>query len=205
MDQKEKYQYDKHIKTYLSNLAGATMHEVDWQNYVPMHNPKSHSGYRIGDVAKGFMDAFKEPVPDAQEPDFLKQKNELADDRVALTLAEIESREQIRFNNLSRLYDDLLRIDNLKLKLSHPNEYLPDKTQIDFLKLELQAHDLVRRELKEAAKDLGFVNKDLRESLLESKAQHQKTEFMSSGLEAKLNSDSTEIMSSYKPWGGLYK
>jgi len=204
MDQKEKYNYKIHTSKYLSNLAGGKIKEVDWTHYVSVHNPKIHSGYTLGDLARGFMDTFKSSQNTNQEPDFLAQKNELADDRVDLTIAEVEAREQIRFDNLQRLYDDILRIDNLKLKLSHPDDYLPDKTQIDLFKLEIQAREMVRRELKDAAKDLGFVNKDLRESLLESKAQHQKTAFMSSGLEAELDSEPTDITPPYQPWGGLY-
>ena len=56
--------------------------------------------------------------------------------------------------------------------------------------MELQLRSELRRELKDAAKDTAFPSKDLRESLLESKIQEQKSKMLDDmgGLEIGLDS-----------------
>ena len=192
-----------------SESGKAIITPLEWPHYAPLHNPTLHQGYTIGDIANEFMEKVRQANQAGTEPDILAQKVDLAEDKTGLTLSEISQRENLRNENLNRLYDDLLRIENCKIQVQAREWYLTGKTQIDLLKLEIQARDLIRRELKEAARDIGFVNKELRQNLIEAKQEHQKKALLDDGLEFEITSGSPAIEDqgpeSYQSWGGQYR
>jgi len=117
-----------------------------------------------------------------------------------LVLEEITGRERLREENLSDLYQDLLRIDNWRLERPIDQYYQKDKTWLDLNKMELQIRDQIRRELKDCARDTSFPQKDLRESLLDFKQQTQKAQMMVEGLDMSLEgSDKHEEGEQYQP------
>ncbi len=177
------------------NGEGCAITEVPWQQYAVVHDPGTNQGYTIGDIAKGFLESIQDAQNSLKEADILQTKQELATDKIELILADITARDRLMYDNLTRLNYDILELDNLKHSLSMPERYLADKTKLDLHKLQMQAHDLIRREMKDAARDISFAQKELRESLLEAKLQNVKT--------AMLMDD--EPQQSYQPWGGLYK
>ena len=117
--------------------------------------------------------------------DFFKQKVEHSQDRVDLILGEITGREQLKSDNLIRLYDDLLRVDQFRAQIPFPQKYQKDNAWSGLNDQELRLREQIRRELKESAKDLSFPNKDMRESLLEFKLRNAKSHMMKGvGLDA---------------------
>jgi len=176
--QKEKYSYEN----YLSQLEGARLHVMPKKpgiEYVRAYDPKQNSPYTMTQaMAEAFMQNTLKPPNSADSDDFFQQKKELSEDKIGLILSEINLRDRLKYDNLGRLYDDLLRIDNWRLTPPFPQNYATDKTWTDLNKMELQIRDQIRRELKDAAKDTAFPAKDLREGLLEFKLQDQKSQMM---------------------------
>ncbi|MBD3377965.1 hypothetical protein GF406_23250 [candidate division KSB1 bacterium] len=198
-----------------NQLQDASISSVPWQQYAVAHDPHNATGYTIGDIARGFMETFQEAQKSADEVDLISGKAELSTDKIDLILGDIQARDQLTYANLQRLYDDLARIGSLRLEMSTHPDYLPDKTKLDLHKMEMQAHDLIRRELKDASRELGFAHKELRESLLEAKLQGMKTALMNDdgaafdsleSLESSLGvpNQTDSLAQSYAPWGGDY-
>lgn len=136
------------------------------------HNPNLYTSQaQIGDITASLFG----------------NKKELSQYKIDLILGDISARDRIRYDNLRSLYDDLLKIDNWRLKRDFPFNYATDKIWTDLNKMELQIRDQIRKELKDAAKDTAFPSKDLREGLLESKINEQKSKMLD-GLEIGLDS-----------------
>ncbi|VBB44964.1 hypothetical protein TRIP_B350131 [uncultured Desulfatiglans sp.] len=123
---------------------------------------------------------------------------ELSEDRVSLILGEIHGRETLKHDNLARLYDDLLKVRNWRLERPFPEYYQKDRIWSDLNRMEIQIREQIRRELKDAARDTSFPQKDLRESLIDFKLQSQKAQMMEGGLEMSLeDSDQTDKGDAY--------
>ena len=133
--------------------------------------------------ASKFMDLSEDKGVSGDFDDFFNQKKELGRDKVNLILDGIYQRETIKYNNLKLLYEDLLRINNWRLERPYPDNYKKDRLWSDLNRSELQIRDQIRREMKDAARDMAFTEKDLRESLLEFKVQAQKNNMFESGME----------------------
>lgn len=118
--------------------------------------------------------------------DFFTQKKELSEDKINLILGEISSRESLKNNDLKMLYEDLMKINNWRLERPFPDCYSKDRLWSDLNRSELQIRDQIRREMKDAARDAAFPQKDLRESLLDFKVQTQKNHLLEGGLEMEL-------------------
>lgn len=155
---------------YIKNFESAKITELPVLPYV-LNYSRTNS---LLPGAEAFLDSVNSQNGSFDDDDFLKQKVDLAHDRVNLTIDEIRHRENLTKNNLTRLYEDLLRIDNWRHEKPLSMNYAKDKTWLDFNKMELQIRDQIRRELKDAARDISFPNKDLRNSLLELKVQNQR-------------------------------
>ena len=136
-------------------------------------------------AVEAMADSFREGVKSIETSpdfdDFFQQKIELSDDRINLVLNEMSSRDQLKYDNLRRLYDDLFKVSQWRVEIPFPQNYAKDRTWSDLNKSELQIRDQIRRELKDSAKDMAFPQKDLRESLLEFKLQSQKSKMMDLG------------------------
>jgi hypothetical protein len=171
-DQKEAYDYQK----YVPNLSGARLKVV---SRTASYKPQKPTSYT---VPQAMADSFMEGVRSIQKaPDFddmFIQKVDLAEDRTNLILGEIRGRDYLRYDNLARLYDDLLKVNIWRLEIPFPENYQKGRAWNDLNKMELQLRDQIRRELKDFAKDTAFPAKDLRESLLEFKLHNLKVTMM---------------------------
>ena len=175
MDQREANYY----QTYMPYLTEATIRIVPPPlTPAPSHTPTSSPS----DTGKAFIKAVNDTYHMPHLDDLFTQKKELSEDRLDLIFGEIEARETLKRENLAMLYDDLMRIRNWRMDRPFPEYYLKDRTWSEFNRMELQIRDQIRRELKDAARDTSFPQKDLRDSLLEFKLQSQRTHMMEGDL-----------------------
>ena len=175
-----------HYQNYAPNLAGARIKIAPGMTFYKPKRPTSYT------VPQAMADSFREGLKSINTtPDFddmFRQKVDLAEDRTGLILGEISGRDYLRYDNLTRLYDDILRVDSWRLEIPFPENYQKGRSWSDLNKMELTIRDQIRRELKDFAKDTAFPAKDLRESLLEFKLQNQKANMMG-GLDDVLEPD----------------
>jgi len=201
---KDKYLYDNHM----SLLNGATVTPVPFDGYKPFIDVTSDPTYSYclqKKKADSFIDSVQSSSGSFSIDDIFQQKLTLTQDRTSLIINDIMGKESLHKQNLVRLYDDLLMIDNWKIQRPYPENYLKDKTWMDFNKMELQIRDLIRRELKDSMKAVSFDEKDLREALLDFKKQYQKTQMMGSMLEDTINDHIPGEDNKYNITGDLYR
>jgi hypothetical protein len=178
-DQKEANYYHH----YVSGPKTAKLTVLPTVDFSLDYPSKRSSAYII---AEDFMTKSESSNKASYLDDFFGQKKELSEDRVRLVLEEITGRERLREENISDLYNDLLRINNWRLERGIHQYYQKDRSWSDLNKMELQIRDQIRRELKDCARDTSFPQKELRESLLDFKQQTQKAQMMEEGLEMSL-------------------
>jgi hypothetical protein len=189
INQKEKYLYDN----FFSSLKGATVTPVPGISYYPVFENRSaaKNTYCAQQTrAEFFIDTVQTQTGSSSIDDIFEQKLTLNKDRTRLILNDIIETDTIHKNNLKSLYDDLFAIEKWRSSRPHPENYLKDKTWMDLNKMEIMLHDQIRRELKDASKATAFNARDLRESLLDFKKQHQKSQMMD-GLIDEEHYDST--------------
>ena len=138
-------------------------------------------------TARNFIESASKNSASGSFDNFFQNKLNLVQDKTDLVLGEIEGRENMLSDNLAMLYDELLMIDNWRLKRPFPEIYTTDKIWLDLNKMELNIREQIRKELTGASRDLSFTRKDLRESLLEFKTQYQKSKMVEGGLEMELD------------------
>ena len=188
---KEAYGYHNHIQ----NLQGAKVRIIPGIEYLRPRHTYSVPYSPTEQTVSSFMHASQEPQESSGFDDFFKQKVEHSQDRVDLILGEITGRERLKSDNLIRLYDDLLRVDQFRAQIPFPQKYQKDNAWSGLNDQELRLREQIRRELKESAKDLSFPSKDMRESLLEFKLRNAKSHMMKGvGLD-----EIIEPEGSYKP------
>ena len=202
-DQKEAYQYNN----YMANFNGAKIKVVPFTQYVRAYSLKQMTPYKTAEaMAEMFTQAVKIPQNQQDSDDLFAQKLELTESKTTLILDEINARDNIKYDNLNRLYKDLNRVHNWRLERPFPDNYMQDRTWSDLNKMELSLHDQIRRELKDASKDVAFPTKDLRESLLEFKLQNQKANMLKDDtLELMVESGVMEPDGSNKQPGDSYQ
>ena len=192
-DQKEANYY----QNYITSLQGAKLTVLPTMDFSIDYTSRKNTPYI---VAEEFMKRAESPSKMSYLDDFFNQKKELSEDRVNLVLEEITGRERLREENVSDLYQDLMRINNWRLERPIDQYYQKDRIWADLNKMELQIRDQIRRELKDCARDTSFPQKDLRESLLDFKQQTQKAQMMEEGLDMGLEgSDKHEKGEQYQP------
>jgi hypothetical protein len=180
-DLKEAYTY----KDYLPGFDGATIREVPGTSFYSAYKPSRITHYQAASMmADGFMEIARSKANVPEIDNFMGQKVELSEDKTRLILADITQRNSLKYDNLIRLYDDLLRIDNWRCQRGYPQNYATDKPWSDLNKMEMQVRNDIRRELKDASKDIGFNSRDLREGLLEFKVNARKEHMLDDGLES---------------------
>ena len=192
-DEKEANYY----QNYISSFKGAKITVIPTMDFPINYNVKRKTPYML---AEDFMKQAEIPGTTSYLDDLFNQKKELAEDKVNLVLEEITGRERLREENLSDLYQDLMRINNWRLEMPFDQYYQKDRTWSDLNKMELQIRDQIRRELKDCARDTSFPQKELRESLLYFKQKTQKARIMEGGLEMSLEgSDKYEKGEQHQP------
>lgn len=179
---KEKYLYDN----YFSSSSGAKIKEVPFVGYslVPaneLHIIESNCPQK--NIADTFVNSVQSATGFSGIDDIFEQKLKLTEDRNYLIINEIMEKDSLHKQNLARLYDDIFMVEKWRTQRPHPENYLKDKTWMEFNKMELSLRDQIRRELKDSIKSISFNEKDLRESLLDFKKQSQKNQMMGSMLE----------------------
>lgn len=186
-DEKEAY----HYRNYIGSLKGATLKVLPAISYMSAYSAAAQKAYAFMQESSNSLDM----------DDFFQAKISQARDKIDLITGEIDERESLKYDNLKRLYDDLLRVDNMKAEVPYPLNYQRGKVWIDLNSQELRIREQIRRELKDSARDLSFPSKDLRHSLLEFKLQNQKQHMMKDddGLDQLIGLDS-----SYEYKGDLY-
>ena len=192
-DEKEANYY----QNYISSFKGAKITVIPTMDFPINYNVKRKTPYML---AEDFMKQAEIPGTTSYLDDLFNQKKELAEDKVNLVLEEITGRERLREENVSDLYQDLMRINNWRLEMPFDQYYQKDRTWSDLNKMELQIRDQIRRELKDCARDTSFPQKELRESLLYFKQKTQKARIMEGGLEMSLEgSDKYEKGEQHQP------
>jgi len=192
-DEKEANYY----QNYIPNLQGGKLTVLPTMNFPIDYVSTKNTPYI---VAEEFMKRAESPGKVSYLDDFFNQKKELSENKVNLVLEEITGRERLREENVSDLYQDLMRINNWRLERPIDQYYQRDSAWSDLNKMELQIRDQIRRELKDCARDTSFPQKDLRESLLEFKQQTQKAQMMEEGLDMSLEgSDKHEKGEQHQP------
>lgn len=186
IDQKEANYY----RNYIPRMQGAKLKILPSMQYPPAPQPPEKNPYSM---AETFMGTIIDSKNKGYLDDLFNQKKELSEDRVNLILGEIHGRETLKHDNLARLYDDLLKVKNWRLERPFPEYYQRDTVWASLNRMEIQIREQIRRELKDAARDTSFPQKDLRESLIDFKLQSQKAQMMEGGLEMSLeDSNQTE-------------
>ena len=192
-DEKEANYY----QNYISSFKGAKITVIPTMDFPINYNVKRKTPYML---AEYFMKQAEIPGTTSYLDDLFNQKKELSEDKVNLVLEEITGRERLREENVSDLYQDLMRINNWRLERPIDQYFQKDGTWSDLNKMELQIRDQIRRELKDCARDTSFPQKELRESLLYFKQKTQKAQMMEEGLEMGLEgSNNHEKGEQYQP------
>lgn len=165
-----------------ANSQGTSMKVVPFEPYIRVCTGQS-SLSQADSVARSFLESCQNPQGDDLD-DFMGQKVELAEDRTHLILEQICGGDRVKDFNLNSLYEDLLKIGKWRMERPISEYHMKDKTWTDLNKMELQIRDQIRREIKDAAKDLAFPHKDLRESLLDFKKQKTKAQMLDMDMES---------------------
>ena len=188
MDAEDAYRHEG----YFNNLKGAKLTVlptmpaiIETPSAMPFHT----------DSAMNFIDSINR-VSSNEDFDLFAQKKEIGEDTIRLIMEELNARERLRMENLTSLYEDLLRIENWRQERTFPDNYKKDRLWSDLNSSELKIREQIRREMKDAVRDMAFPQKDLRQSLLEFKLQAQKNQLLNDDLEMALESP-------YQPTGDL--
>jgi len=131
IDQKEAYHYQNYIK----RLEKARLRVVPGLAYIHTYSPNKNTPYAI---AETFMEIVRDSQKKSDFDDFFKQKVEMGEDRVHLILGEITGRDNLKYENLARLYYDLSRVDQWRAEMPFSVYYHKDRTWSDLNKMELQ-------------------------------------------------------------------
>ncbi len=107
--------------------------------------------------------------------DLLVKRNEIMDSRIELLLKEIYSRHLIKEDNLYRIDIDQCSFRNLILDMG---EHVWDKKRVQLEQEIIDLEEQKRRERTNYFKDLLFLKKELRESLIEKLEEEQKARLL---------------------------
>ena len=201
---KKQYLYDN----YFSSFNGAKIKPLPAVAYHPIVtiDPVGHESYCTQKRwAESFVDTVNSATGSSSIDDIFNQKLSLTQDRNYLIINEIIEKDDLHKQNLARLYDDIFMVEQWRIQRPHPENYLKDKTWMDFNKMELGLRDQIRRELKDSIKSISFNEKDLRESLLDFKKQSQKNQMMDSMLEDEIDDQQKEGNILYNIAGDTYR
>ncbi len=124
-----------YYQNYISPLQGGKLTVLPTMDFSIDYVSKRNTSYM---VAEEFMKRAESPGKMSYLDDFFNQKKELSEDRVNLVLEEITGRERLREENLSDLYQDLMRINNWRLERPIDQYYQKGRTWLDLNKMEFQ-------------------------------------------------------------------
>lgn len=176
--EKERYLYENY--SGMLNTAGAKLKILPSYSRTFFYTRASHRPpYSPSeDLAYSFMQPEQNVSQTSDIDDIFKSKLINSKDNIDLLLSQINERDKLKHDNLARIYDDLLRVDQFRAQINFPQKYLKDKTWTDLNSSELRLREQIRREMQASAQDLAFLQNDLRRGLLEYKLQNQKQGMM---------------------------
>lgn len=109
---------------------------------------------------------------------FLEQKTELHRDRIELLLEQASMLEEVKYQNLSSLYNDLFKLDLMEKERPFPQNYAKDQTWLRLNEDRLRLYDSIRKELREHQKNASFLALKIMDALLEYKSQKSKSQIL---------------------------
>jgi hypothetical protein len=127
---------------------------------------------------RGRFEGIMDPTA-TDSADFPAIKSAKYRDKIDLVLDELSRREAVKYDNLMRIYGDLLNVYELKFQLDPTHFYTKSKAWLDLFNQELNLKKQIRSELRDMYRDTGLASKELRESLLEYKVSAQKYKLFS--------------------------
>jgi len=104
--------------------------------------------------------------------DLLMKRNEIIDSKIGMLFSEIYSRHRIKEDNLYRIDLDQCAFRNLVFETG---EHMWDRQRIELESNIIDLEEQKRRERVNYFKDILFLKKELRESLIEKLEEEQKT------------------------------
>ena len=180
--EKERYLYDNYAG--MLSTIGAKLTLIPTYSHANFYTKATHRQPYSPSVAAAysFMQTTDSYTTGSDIDDMFKEKIGHSKDNIDLILSQINERDRLKYDNLARIYDDLLRIDQFRAQINFPQKYLKDKTWTDLNNSELKLREQIRREMQASAQDLAFLINDLRRGLLEYKLQSQKQAMMDTDI-----------------------
>ena len=145
--------------------------------YVPIDPKYIYAAANMPDVRYGLKNSYLDtdsPVTGDGFEQLISQRQNLIFSNLEMLYTEIYKRHEIKEKNLYRINIDQCSFKNLIFQV---NDYIWDKNRIE---LEQKIIDLEQEKRKEEAncfKDTLFIQKELRESLIEKLDEEQKASF----------------------------
>ncbi len=125
-----------------------------------------------GTARKFLEDILSDNTP-PDESGFFRLDAELGKDRVDLLVDLIAQQESIKSNNLTGLYQDIFYLDRMQKERPFPDNYKRDQIWLKLVEDKLKLYDSVRREIKDHAKMVSFLSKDVVNALLDLKQKRK--------------------------------
>jgi hypothetical protein len=121
-----------------------------------------------------------EVAPELGLDTLLLQRREIVDSKIRMVLSDIYQRRFIKDDNLYRINLDQCSFRNLVFYLG---EHCWDKSRMELERRIIDLEEEKRAEEKSYFKDLLFLKKELRESLIEHMEEEQKAKMLSDQVE----------------------
>jgi len=106
---------------------------------------------------------------------FIRNKEEIVKSKIKLIYDEIKTRYYLKLQNIYRINVDQCSCNNLIFTMG---EEIFDKIRMDLERKILDLEQEKRREETTFFRDISFLNKDLRDSLIEKLEENQKASLM---------------------------
>ena len=130
-------------------------------------------------MAESFLESILKNEKSFNPDDPFQDKLEIGMDKIDLFLELIAQQEMIRYENLASLYNDLFTLDKMQKERPFPENYKRDQIWLKITEDKLRVYDSIRKEMKDHAKMLSFISKEMVDSLIDFKRQKQKERMFS--------------------------
>lgn len=147
-------------------------------SYILMDPKYVYSGiYGNGDRYKMDLpsDSINDQSPGTALEDILANRNELLDSKIRMLLSEMTSRYHMKADNLYRIDLDQCAFRNLVFETG---EHMWDKKRLDLERNIIDLEEQKRRERVNYFRDILFLKKELRETLIEKLEEEQKKDLL---------------------------
>jgi len=139
-------------------------------NYIFIDDKPDNINYQSGDMGNDLT------VSNVFDMDFfIRNKEEIVKSKIKLIYDEIKTRYYLKLQNIYRINVDQCACNNLIFTMG---EEIFDKIRMDLERKILDLEQEKRREETTFFRDISFLNKDLRDSLIEKLEENQKASLM---------------------------